>query len=198
MPCPFLEMPRDPRSPHCDGSAASSTIVALASPRQQSEWAVEAERSMRRARFNAGLMIAAVVYAVLLDGCVPIQAISVRPASSGGDDAPPSDGDNSGADNTGDGPNGIPVVSLSLSNPNPQPNEQVLLSCAVVGESDGDVTFDFQPSSGRLFVNERAGSALFIVEESDIGTAFSFTCRATSEQGTSAPSNRQVILPTSP
>ncbi len=90
----------------------------------------------------------------------------------------------------------VPVVRLSISNPAPQVNEEVLLTCSVVNGDTGGVTFDFQPTDGRLFVNHTMGTATFIVEQADIGVAFAFTCTATTMDGASQPSNEQLIVPT--
>jgi hypothetical protein len=86
-------------------------------------------------------------------------------------------------------------VTLSVSNPTPQPNEQVTLTCALTNVGDGNVTFDFQPADGRLIVDHAAGSAGFIVQESDVGVAMIFTCTANDSSGTSAPSDPQTIIP---
>ncbi len=90
----------------------------------------------------------------------------------------------------------VPVVRLTLSNPSPQVGEEVILRCEVVTGGSLGTTFAFQPDEGRLFVDRATGSASFIVEGSDIGVAFSFTCSATDDTGTSEPSNEQVIIPT--
>lgn len=100
---------------------------------------------------------------------------------------PPSDGD------SGDPP--VPVATLSVSNPTPQVNEEVVLTCSATGGGDG-VTFAFQPLTSRLQVDERRGTASFIVDETDVGIALSVTCTATNEHGTSARSNAQLITPT--
>ncbi len=93
-------------------------------------------------------------------------------------------------------PGDIPVVRLDLSNPSPQVNEEVRLTCSVVGGDAGGVLFDFQPANDRLFINRASGTASFIVEETDIGVEFAVTCTATNETGTSRPSNQQVIIAT--
>ena len=102
---------------------------------------------------------------------------------------PPSDGD------PADPP--VPVATLSVSNPTPQVNEEVVLTCSAAGGGDG-VTFAFQPTTSRLQVDERRGTASFIVQETDVGIALSVTCTATNEHGTSGLSNVQFITPTAP
>jgi hypothetical protein len=110
----------------------------------------------------------------------------------------PSNGDDSG-DNDGNDTDGsvIPTVTLSVTNPTPQLNEEVILRCSLVGNVDGLVTFDFQPDDPRLVVNQTAGTGSFVIQEIDIGGAgFAFTCTATTNAGTSLPSNQVVIIPT--
>jgi hypothetical protein len=88
-------------------------------------------------------------------------------------------------------------VTLSVSNPTPQPNEQVTLTCALTDVGSGNVTFDFQPADGRLIVDHAAGTADFIVQESDVGLAMTFTCTASDGGGTSPPSSPRTIIPSS-
>lgn len=90
----------------------------------------------------------------------------------------------------------VPVVILSVSNPTPQLNEEVLLICSIVSGDTAGVTFEFQPTGSLSFVDRRAGTAILIVEQTDIGVALTFTCTATGDAGTSAPSRAQVITPT--
>jgi hypothetical protein len=105
-----------------------------------------------------------------------------------------SDGDGSGANG-----NGVPAVVLSVTNPTPQLNEQVVLQCSVVGADTRETTFGFQPADGRLWVNQTAGTASLVIEETDVGgPGLAFTCTATNAFGTSEPSNQVVIMPTSP
>ena len=88
-------------------------------------------------------------------------------------------------------------MRLEVSNPTPQVNEEVILTCLVVNGDSGGVTYAFQPANGRLFVDNAAGRATFIVEAADVGVAFTFTCTATNEAGTSQPSNQLLIIATS-
>ena len=131
--------------------------------------------------------------AMLLGGCTVMQ----YPLNGNAPDA--TDGGSNGDDDgVPDGPNGgdVPVVTLRVSNPVPQVNEQVVWTCSVVGGDAGGVAFDFQPASRRLMVNTTTGRATFIVQETDVGVAFAVTCTATNEHGTSEPSNEQMIIPT--
>jgi len=103
------------------------------------------------------------------------------------------DGSSGNGSDTG---NGVPVVVLSVSNPTPQVNEEVTLTCSIVTGTPNGVTFDFQPEGGSLIVNHSTGLALFIVSESDAGTALTYTCTATNTNGTSRPSGQVIIIPT--
>ena len=104
-------------------------------------------------------------------------------------------GDGSSGDG-GDTGDDVPVVALSVSNPTPQVNEEVSLTCSVVTGTSIGVTFDFQPEDGSLIVNHSTGLALFIVSEYDAGTALTYTCTGTNTNGTSRPSGEVVIFPT--
>ncbi len=87
------------------------------------------------------------------------------------------------------------AVTLRVSNPTPQPNEQVVLTCTLVdGGGSANVTFDFQPTFGRLVVNSNAGTASFIVDQTDVGVALTFTCTASNDEETSLPSNSQTVV----
>jgi len=88
----------------------------------------------------------------------------------------------------------LPRVSLTVSNPVPQLNETVLFRCTLLSGNDTDLSFTFQPSFGRLIVNETDGTATFVVDESDIGSSQSFTCTATNRVGEGPPSNSIVVV----
>ncbi len=85
-------------------------------------------------------------------------------------------------------------VTLRVSNPTPQPNEEVILTCTLISGSGANATFDFQPTIGRLIVDRTAGTASFIVNESDVGVALEFTCTASDENGAGEPSDPQTII----
>ena len=150
---------------------------------------------MKPGLFRTGRGIVAAALGVFLGGCVAIQDILVQATSGGRDDVPTTNGDDGDSGDNGEPAEVVPVVSLSVSNPTPQVNEDVILTCTADGGNNG-LTFDFQPAIGRLFVNDRTGIATFTVDESDVGQAFSFTCTGTNDQGTSEPSNEQMILAT--
>jgi len=117
-------------------------------------------------------------------GCAGIQAILQ-------DILAPSNGNGDGS--------GTLTARLTVSNPTPQLNEEVVLRCSVVGDVAEVVTFEFQPDDPRLAVNSTAGTASFVIQESDVtGAGFSFTCTAESDAGMSLPSNAVIIIPTGP
>ncbi len=126
-------------------------------------------------------------------GCIELQ-LALQGVVPGFDGRPPTTDRDGEPDDRPEG--NIPVVRLDVSNPSPQVNEEVVLTCSLVGDDAAGVRFDFQPADGRLFVNRTRGTASFIVEETDIGVAFALTCTATNETGTSGPSNQQVIIAT--
>ncbi len=137
------------------------------------------------------IMLPFLAFAALGTGCAELQVIlqAILDASTA----------NGSSENGGDDADGsaIPAVTLTVSNPTPQLNEEVILLCSVVGDADGPLAFDFQPDDPRLVVNQSAGTGSFVVQETDIGGAgFAFTCTATTNAGTSTPSNEVVIIPT--
>ncbi len=137
----------------------------------------------------------ALVLVALPAGCIELQA-ALQGALPGpaGTGPPVTNGDDQPDDQPGES---VPTVRLQVSNPSPQVDEEVTLTCSVVSGDSAGVTYAFQPANGRLFINHATGTATFIVEESDVEVAFTFTCTATSEAGTSQPSNQQVIIATS-
>ena len=134
------------------------------------------------------------ILACLLGGCVEILAALNGSLPQNGGGTSPLDGDGG---TPVDGPDGdLPVVTLTVSNPNPMINEEVLLRCSPAGGTGTGLTYAFQPAGLLVGINPGAGTAAFIPSEADAGTEFSFTCTAANEAGTSDPSNRQVIIPT--
>jgi len=105
-------------------------------------------------------------------------------------------GDDDGAGPVDDDGENRPSVTLEVSNPTPQLNEEVVFTCSLASASGaGETLFEFQPENGRLAIDADRGTAVFIVQESDIGVAFTFTCTATNDNGTSEPSNPRIIIP---
>lgn len=92
-----------------------------------------------------------------------------------------------------------PAVTLTANNTQPFEGDQVNLTCSVVpGQSRVGVTYEFQPVSFRLVVNSVAGTAFFIVDQSDVGIELRFTCMGTNAAGTGELSNTVSIFPSTP
>jgi hypothetical protein len=146
--------------------------------------------STRAALIAAALLLISIFS---LTGCVELQALlSGTPL----DGSRPGDGSRGNGDGGDDGAgNDLPVVSLSVSNPVPALSETVVLTCGIVSGDATDARFSFDPDFERLIVDDRTGTATFIVLENDIGVSFSFRCSATTPRGVSAPSNQQIVVP---
>lgn len=134
------------------------------------------------------------VLACLMGGCIEIFAALYGRLPGNGGGGGPTDGNGIPPGNGQDGE--TPVVTLTVSNPNPMINEEVLLRCSSTGGTGTGLTYAFQPAGPLVGINPGAGTAAFIPSEADVGTEFSFTCSATNEAGTSEPSEPRVIIPT--
>ena len=145
-------------------------------------------------------MIVAVLMTLALPvigGCINLEELLVRLSSGAGDGSGGADDGDADSDPNDGGSATVPRVTLTTSNPTPQVNDQLRLFCHVVeGDATGAV-FDFQPSFGRLMEDSVAGTASLIIDMSDIGSSFSFTCTATTTAGTSDPSPVLIVVPTS-
>lgn len=133
-----------------------------------------------------GLIRVSLIGASLMSGCVTVSL----PGNGGGTNNP----DNNLPSDTPT-PEKITVV-LSVSNPNPQVGEEVFLSCNIVTGSAIDPFFDFQPTNRLIAIDTRNGSATLIVDQTDVGIEFTFTCTVTEASVTSDPSQPQSIIPT--
>jgi hypothetical protein len=137
------------------------------------------------------------ILACLAAGCVEFAAL-LGVAHPGGVTDGPAGGESNGDSQPPDsgGSDTIPVVRLAVSNPNPLTGEEVLFTCTLVDGDAENVTFAFQSTADRLVVDPQAGTASYIVEQSDVAVELPVTCTATNAAGTSEPSNRQVIIAT--
>ncbi len=154
------------------------------------------EGSRNRSPWRDRSVIPLLMVIGLVAGCIELQAIGSGPAPPPMDDggSPPDDNPRPG----GDGGDGQLAVRLSASNPTPQPNEVLVLTCSLTsGEPEG-VTFRFEPSNDRLIVGPQAGVASLIITESDVGVSMSFTCSARDEQTQSDSSDPVLIVPFAP
>ena len=139
------------------------------------------------------LLIAMLFMAVFASGCVEIQALLSGAGADGGGSLP-----SDGAGMTpGDGgsANALPEVTLTVSNPNPTTNEEVLLICRASDPTQAVSSFAFQPTIDLIGVNSFRGTATFIPSAADAGTEFNFTCTGTNESGTGGPSAPQLVIP---
>ena len=140
--------------------------------------------------------ICLVIFGLLSGGCVELGILlgdGWPNGSTNGSATDGSDGDDQPPDSNG--PDGVPVVRLDVSNSNPLAGEELLFECTLVGGDPDGVTFAFQPAGGRLIVDPQSGTALYVVDQSDVGVELVVTCTATNAFGTSEPSNQQVIIP---
>ncbi len=128
-------------------------------------------------------------------GCIELQAILTGVYPEAGDGPLPADG---GGGTPSDGTSDDrPVVTLTVSNNNPVVNEEVLLRCTLTTGGPAGVSYAFEPAGVLVGVNPASGTAAFIPSAPDVGTEFRFTCIATTDAGTSEPSNTQVLIPLS-
>ena len=130
-----------------------------------------------------------------IGGCIELHAILTGVYPDAGDGPPPANGDGgTPSDGTSDD---RPVVTLTVSNNNPVVNEEVLLRCTLTTGSPAGLSYAFEPAGVLVGVNPVSGTAAFIPSAPDAGTEFRFTCTATTDAGTSEPSNTQVVIPLS-
>lgn len=94
------------------------------------------------------------------------------------------------------GNDGPPVVRLSVDNPAPGLSESVLLQCTLSSGSTGGLEYSFSPEVNLISINRRNGTATFIVNQTDLGLAILFSCRARNDQGTGPGSNIVTVIPT--
>lgn len=125
--------------------------------------------------------------AALSPGCVELGIITPISLDGASDGSPSVDAPDT------DSPT-LATVSLSVSNPTPQINEEVTLTCRVTNGAGEGVTFDFDGAPGRLVIDRNRGTASFITQESDASVAFNFTCTATNEIGAGPPSAAVLVI----
>lgn len=128
----------------------------------------------------------------LAGGCFDVGPGGPRPGGDDGTTAP-----DAGDGDTGEPPDGEvtpPTVRLTASNVTPQPNEELQLVCEVTAGSSAGVSFDFAPDLGRLIVDRQRGTAGLVIQDVDVGIAYSFTCMGTNSAGTGPASNTIVVF----
>ena len=125
-------------------------------------------------------------------GCFDTSPGGPRPGGDGGQTTP------DGGDD-GDSPDGEvqpPSVRLTASNLTPQPGEELQLRCEVTAGASAGVTFDFAPDLAGFVLNRQAGTASLVIEDIDVGIAYSFTCTGTNTAGTGPASDAVVVIAT--
>ncbi len=156
---------------------------------------------MREGLAAARIILLLGLLAIPTSGCVELQALlGGTPANQGGGSGGSGGSAGSGGgDSTPDtGGEGLATVVLRVSNATPELDESVTLTCTVESGSTDGLSFDFTSTLGRLDVDRQRGVAGFIVEQSDLGVAFSFSCSATNRFGTGPRSPSVVVIPTLP
>lgn len=142
---------------------------------------------------KTNLLIAMLFMSLCAPGCVEIQTLLSGAAAAAGGSSP----SGGGVTNPGDGDSSVdpPEVTLTVSNPNPTVNEEVLLICRAVDATQAVSSFAFQPAIDLIGVNSFQGTATFIPSAGDAGTEFNFTCTGTNASGTGGPSPIQLVIP---
>jgi len=135
---------------------------------------------LRRALRRRPIFAILIVWA-LIGGCVHV------PVSPGDGTVPPP--------GNGDGPATF-VVSIQVSNPTPQLQEEVTFRCTTEGDVSEPLTFSFQAPDVALQVDPVNGTASFIVTESDVGFTFDVTCSVIDGEGRTVQSGRISVTPT--
>ncbi len=147
---------------------------------------------------------------ILLGGLVSMGSMAgcvVITSPTNGNDMNNGSGDGLGDD----GKDGVPAgdtlaVELRASNSNPQVGETVTLTCTIINEPSidnefADLVFEFQPSDRLVNIDPAFGSAVVLINETDTGIEFVFTCTVTNASMTnlnvtSDPSPPVSIIPT--
>jgi hypothetical protein len=136
----------------------------------------------------------------LTPGCFDVNPAGPRPDGDG-DVNNPDGGGNGGDDPDGDTPDDadtVPQVRLTVSNVSPQPGEELQLTCDVTSGSSAGVTFEFAPEPAGMVVDDQAGTAYLLIEDIDVGIAYSFTCTGTNSAGTGPASDAVLVVASAP
>ncbi len=149
---------------------------------------------MNTKRTTALCLLTVLVLAVPLGGCVELaRLLADLPASGPGggntntnDATPPANDNTSGT---------VPTVTLSLSDSVPQVSWEVELQCSVISGDSAGVLFHFEPDDRLIDINAVNGTAVFIVDEGDVGVQLTFTCSGTNSAGTGPASTPRSMFP---
>jgi len=145
-------------------------------------------------RTTALCLLTVLALLVPLGGCVEFAGLLADLPASGStggntntNDAPPPANDNTNGT--------VPTVTLSLSESVPQVSWEVTLQCSVIGGDSTGVLFSFEPDDRLIDVNAANGTAVFIVDEGDVGAQLTFTCSGTNSAGTGPASTPRSMFP---
>ena len=151
---------------------------------------------MNTKRMTALCLLTVLVLAVSLGGCVELAGLLADlPASGPGggntngnanDATPPANDNSSGT---------VPTVTLSLSDSVPQVSWEVELQCSIISGDSAGVLFSFEPDDRLIDINAVNGTAVFIVDEGDVGAQLTFTCSGTNSAGTGPASTPRSMFP---
>ena len=126
-------------------------------------------------------------------GCIELQYLLGAPPPNGGNGPSPGNGDGNGTG--GDDPQAL-RVRLSASNITPQLDETVTLTCSLESGFRAGVTFSFESTRPRIQTDPNLGTAQFIVQSTDLGTAYSFSCAANLLGREGPRSSTLIVTPT--
>lgn len=130
--------------------------------------------------FQICALLSGFIFFCPLSGCVIITTPTDGSGSNGSDNGS-QNGNGSDGNPTGD----VLAVELTASNINPQVGEEVTLSCTIVSGQTNDLgqpidpVFEFQPTDRLIDIDTTNGTAIFLIDETDTGIEFSFTCSVT-------------------
>ncbi|UCF32372.1 MAG: hypothetical protein JSV78_08545 [Phycisphaerales bacterium] len=139
-----------------------------------------------------------------ISGCIELRAVILKVLGvddgtedgTGGGGRPGDDGSEPNENDNEPAPGAVPRVRLTVSNVVPQLGEQVNLSCqrtdGVFGE---EVEYSFTPEARLATIDRERGTAILIVEQSDLGAQLSFTCQGANEFGTGPEASWVTIIP---
>lgn len=148
--------------------------------------------------FQSCILLSGFIFFCPLSGCVIITTPTDGSGSNGADNGS-QNGNGSDGNPTGD----VLAVELTASNINPQVSEEVTLICTIVSGQTNDLgqpidpVFEFQPTDRLIDIDTTNGTAIFLIDETDTGIEFIFTCSVTDTSITNADITSDPSLPVS-
>lgn len=146
--------------------------------------------SRRRRRIRRLRRVSVTAAWLVMMGCVGTPVVPGDGSGSNGDGG----GGNNGGGSNGDGDPMPATVRLVASNSTPGVGEEVLLTCVVMPAPDAGTDYSFEPAD-RLDIDERGGTARFIVDVTDVGVSLTFRCAATDNSGETVRSPAVTVIP---